>query len=70
MISLIRDDHDFCFDTCYSMQYHHRKTTTGIDLYILETGAQINAEAEAMLQALHSRSVGGIRSHLQILAKK
>ncbi|MDR0650848.1 MAG: FAD-dependent thymidylate synthase [Candidatus Peribacteria bacterium] len=30
----------------------------------------IDAEAEAMLQALHSRSVGGIKNHLQVLAEK
>lgn len=37
---------------------------------VLNTGAVIDAEAEAMLQALHSRSIGGIRSHLEILAQK
>jgi thymidylate synthase ThyX len=36
----------------------------------LNTGSAINAEAEAMLQALHSRSVGGIKNHLQVLAEK
>lgn len=37
---------------------------------ILNTGAVITPEAEAMLQALHSRSIGGIRSHLEVLKKK
>lgn len=37
---------------------------------ILNTGAQINAESEAMLQALHSRSIGGIKSHLKVLEAK
>ena len=37
---------------------------------ILDTGAVITAEDRAMLQALHSRSVGGLRHHLGILAKK
>lgn len=36
----------------------------------LETGALIDAEAEAMLQALHSRSIGGIKAHLKKLASK
>ncbi len=37
---------------------------------ILNTGAVINPESEAMLQALHSRSIGGIKSHLKVLAAK
>lgn len=36
----------------------------------MNTGAVIDAEAEAMLQALHSRSTGGIKSHLKVLAEK
>jgi thymidylate synthase ThyX len=36
----------------------------------LNTGATISPEAEAMLQALHSRSIGGIKSHLEVLAKR
>jgi thymidylate synthase ThyX len=42
----------------------------GGEVIVLDTGAVITAEAEAMLQALHSRSVGGLRSHLEILSKK
>lgn len=37
---------------------------------VLNTGAVITPEAEAMLQALHSRSIGGIRAHLKKLAEK
>lgn len=37
---------------------------------VLNAGAVITPEAEAMLQALHSRSHGGIRKHLKILAEK
>jgi len=40
------------------------------EVIILDTGAIIDAEAEAMLQALHSRSTGGLRNHLKILAEK
>lgn len=42
----------------------------GGEVIILDTGSVIDAEAEAMLQALHSRSTGGLRSHLQVLAEK
>ncbi len=42
---------------------------TGGEIIVLDTGAVIGAEAEAMLQALHSRSTGGLKSHLKILAK-
>lgn len=37
---------------------------------VLNTGALIGPEAEAMLQALHSRSIGGIKSHLEVLKKR
>ncbi len=37
---------------------------------ILDTGSAIGAESSAMLQALHSRSTGGLESHLEILAKR
>jgi len=36
----------------------------------LNVEAKIDGQAEAMLQALHSRSTGGIESHLKILAEK
>ncbi len=42
----------------------------GGEVIIIDTGSVIDAEAEAMLQALHSRSTGGLRSHLKILAEK
>src|SRR3989344_7124856 len=37
---------------------------------VLDTGAVIGPESSAMLQALHSRSTGGLESHLKILAEK
>lgn len=37
---------------------------------VLDTGAIITPEAEAMLQALHSRSIDGIRGHLEVLKEK
>lgn len=36
---------------------------------VLNTGAAVNPEAEAMLQALHSRSVGGVAEHLEKLKR-
>ena len=42
----------------------------GGEVIVLDTGAVIDAEAEAMLQALHSRSTGGLRRHLMVLADK
>lgn len=41
----------------------------GGQVIVLNTGATINPEAEAMLQALHSRSTKGLEGHLEALAK-
>ena len=46
------------------------KLKSGGEIIVLNTGAVIDAEAEAMLQALHSRSTGGLMSHLEVLAVK
>ncbi|KKQ47386.1 MAG: Alternative thymidylate synthase-like protein [Candidatus Moranbacteria bacterium GW2011_GWD2_37_9] len=37
---------------------------------VLNNEAKIDGQAEAMLQALHSRSTGGIKKHLQVLEEK
>ncbi len=42
----------------------------GGKVFVLDTGAVITPEAEAMLQALHSRSVGGVEEHLNTLSEK
>ncbi len=47
-----------------------KKIKGGGEVIVLDTGAVIDAEAEAMLQALHSRSTEGLRGHLEILAKR
>lgn len=47
-----------------------RPLPNGGMVLVLDTGAIINSEAEAMLQALHSRSTGGIYSHLKVLAER
>lgn len=50
---------------------HVRKPLSGNGkVVVLDTGALITAEADAMLQALHSRSIGGIDAHLLRLAQK
>ena len=46
-----------------------KKTSSWIEVFALDTWAEINSESEAMLQALHSRSTGWIRSHLEVLKK-
>ncbi len=52
------------------LKHTHAKTPEGSDVYMLDNWAVIDAEAEAMLQALHSRSTGGIKHHLEILKQK
>ena len=55
--------------TLKELKHVTKKTKNGASVIILNTGAVITSEAEAMLQALHSRSVGGIKSHLKTLTK-
>ncbi len=45
------------------------KLENGAEIIVLNTGAVIGPEAEAMLQALHSRSTGGLRKYLEVLTK-
>jgi thymidylate synthase ThyX len=47
-----------------------RELSSGGFVLALNTEAAIDGQAEAMLQALHSRSTGGIKSHLKTLAEK
>jgi len=47
-----------------------RQLPNGGFVLVLNTEAKIDGQAEAMLQALHSRSTGGIMSHLKILEEK
>ncbi len=51
------------------LRHVRRSLPGGGQVVILETGALIRADEAAMLQALHSRSVGGIDAHLVQLAK-
>lgn len=52
------------------LQHKQKELKDGGTVLVLNTGAIITPEAEAMLQALHSRSIGGIKSHLEVLASK
>ena len=57
-------------DKLSDLKHTSVKLNGGGEIIILDTGAVINAESEAMLQALHSRSTGGLRSHLEVLSKR
>ncbi len=52
------------------LKHIKRKLNHGGFILVLDTGAEIDGQAEAMLQALHSRSTGGIKHHLKILEEK
>jgi thymidylate synthase ThyX len=52
------------------LKHHKKNLPQGGIVVVLNTGATIGPESEAMLQALHSRSIGGIASHLKVLADK
>ena len=47
-----------------------RQLANGGFVLVLNTEAKIDGQAEAMLQALHSRSTGGIKNHLKVLEEK
>lgn len=52
------------------LTHSHTDIAGGGEVIALDTGAVIGPEAEAMLQALHSRSIGGLRGHLEVLEKR
>lgn len=56
--------------TIDTLTHHVRTLPHNGQVVVLNTGAVINPESEAMLQALHSRSTEGIDGHLKILAEK
>lgn len=53
-----------------NLNHYQTDIIGGGKVIILDTGAVIGPESSAMLQALHSRSTGGLESHLKILASK
>jgi thymidylate synthase ThyX len=56
--------------TIKDLQHTEIPIEEGGIVVVLNTGALIGAEASAMIQALHSRSIGGVKSHLITLADK
>jgi thymidylate synthase ThyX len=52
------------------LTHHSTPLSSGGEIVVLDTGSLIGPESQAMLGALHSRSPGGIRSHLEVLAKR
>lgn len=53
-----------------SLKHVRRKLKSGGQVIVVDAGAVLNAEALAMLQALHSRSLGGFDEHMEIVARK
>lgn len=53
-----------------SLKHVVKEIQGGGEVIVLDTGSVIDSEAEAMLQALHSRSVGGLKHHLEVLEKR
>lgn len=56
--------------TIETLNHHVAKLGTGGQIVVIDPGAVLSAEAMAMLQALHSRSTGGIHEHLKVLAER
>ncbi len=52
------------------LAHQEKEIKGGGTVIVLDTGSLIGAESAAMLQALHSRSTGGLRSHLKVLMEK
>lgn len=56
--------------TLEQLNHHTIYLEGGGKIVIIDSGAVLTAEMTSMLQALHSRSTGGIDEHLQVLAKR
>lgn len=52
------------------LNHHETKLDAGGKIVVIDSGAVLTAEMTAMLQALHSRSTGGIDNHLKVLAER
>lgn len=50
-----------------ALAHVEKEIKSGGTVLVLDTGAAITPPAQAMLAALHSRSIGGIKSHLKVL---
>lgn len=56
--------------TINDLKHRVAPLSRGGKIVVIDPGATLNAEALAMIQALHSRSVGGVDQHLKALAEK
>ena len=52
------------------LEHVKKELPCGGVVYVLDNGAVINSEGEAMIQALHSRSVGGFEDNMRILGER
>lgn len=52
------------------LQHVRRTTPDGVSIILVDTGAELDAEVVAMIQALQSRSNEGVEHHLTEVAKK
>ncbi|MFA5932369.1 MAG: FAD-dependent thymidylate synthase [Candidatus Paceibacterota bacterium] len=52
------------------LKHYETQIQGGGIVIVLDTGSVIGPESSAMLQALHSRSTGGLKSHLKMLSEK
>jgi len=53
-----------------ALEHTHVPIKNGGEVIVINTGAVLTAEHVAMLQAIHSRSTGGLRAHLEKLIEK
>lgn len=53
-----------------ALSHVEKEIENGGTVLVLNTGATITPSAQAMLAALHSRSIGGIKSHLKVLHER
>ncbi len=60
----------FFMTTLEQLNHHTTHLNGGGKIVILDSGAVLTPEMTSMLQALHSRSTGGIDAHLDVLAKR
>ena len=63
-------DKEIIMTNIEQLQHHTTHLESGGKIVILDSGAVLTAEMTSMLQALHSRSTGGIDAHLQVLAER
>lgn len=64
------EDIKMSYEAIHNLKHITRALPHDGKVVVLNTGAIIGPEAEAMIQALHSRSAKGVNSHLEVLAQK